>query len=492
MNFLDELRALGRRQAVQLTALGGLFGLFLYFSLATRGYLLDPDIWWHLKVGDWIVVHKAVPWAGILSRTAANKPWVAYSWGFEVILSRIYAWFGLVGFAYYGVLLGQMVSASLFGVCYAISGRFWRSWLLTLLGTLAFAYSLYPRPVFFSMALFAVMLYMMLRAKRSGRIAILYWLPLMFWVWANLHIQFIYGLATLGLMTTVELALHLAARFGWPLTGVEVPSLPLGKLLGILAACFAAACIGPYGYYLFVVVAKYSKATQTYFVIQELQSPSFTSYTYFIFLFVIMAAFYVLGKRERVDVFRLALLTVATVLSFRTVRDAWFAAIPAALFLADVPKHEEDATERIGMPTFAGFTAAMALFAVLLGSNMGFTARGIDYMVSQEYPVDASNFVRRLHPPGPLYNDFNWGGFLTWYMPDYPVEVDGRNDLYGDEFVAKHIIFNSGDKTEGDERLDESNVLLLSANSSLAKLLKQDKRFQLVFEDRLADVYVKN
>jgi hypothetical protein len=492
MNFLDELRALGSRKAVQLTALGGLFGLFLFFSLSTRGYLLDPDIWWHLKVGDWIVEHKAVPWTGILSRTAATKPWVAYSWGFEVILSRVYAWFGLVGFAYYGILLGQMVSASLFGVCYAISGRFWRSWLLTLLGTMAFAYSLFPRPVFFSMSLFAAMLYMMLQAKRTGRIGILYWLPLMFWVWANMHIQFIYGLATLGLMITVEIALHLAARLGWPLARVEAPSLPVGKLMGILAACFAVACVGPYGYYLFVVVAKYSKATQTYFVIQELQAPSFTSYTYFIFLFVILAAFYLEGKRERVDVFRLALLTVATVLSFRTVRDAWFPVIPAALFLADTPRHEGEADERIGLPAFAGFAAIMVLFAVLLGSNMGFTLRGIDYTISREYPVDAANFVRRLNPPGPLYNDFNFGGFLTWYMPDYPVVVDGRNDLYGDEFVAKHIYFNGGDKTDGDPLLDESNLLLLSADSSLAKLLKQDPRFRLVFEDRLANVYLRN
>jgi hypothetical protein len=262
--------------------------------------------------------------------------------------------------------------------------------------------------------------------------------------------------------------------------------------MGVLAACFAVACIGPYGYYLFVVVAKYSKATQTYFVIQELQAPSFTSYTYFIFLFVILAAFYVVGKRERVDVFRLALLTVATVLSFRTVRDAWFPVIPAALFLADTPRHEGEADERIGLPAFAGFAAIMVLFAVLLGSNMGFTLRGIDYTISREYPVDAANFVRRLNPPGPLYNDFNFGGFLTWYMPDYPVVVDGRNDLYGDEFVAKHIYFNGGDKTDGDPLLDESNLLLLSADSSLAKLLKQDPRFRLVFEDRLANVYLRN
>src|ERR1035438_4521968 len=35
--------------------------------------VLDLDIWWHLKVGDWILANRAVPHTGILSRTAATR-----------------------------------------------------------------------------------------------------------------------------------------------------------------------------------------------------------------------------------------------------------------------------------------------------------------------------------------------------------------------------------------------------------------------------------
>lgn len=59
-----------------------------------------PDIWWHLKVGDWIFENCAVPHNGIFSLTARNRPWVAHSWGYEVILSRVYHWFGLMGLDY--------------------------------------------------------------------------------------------------------------------------------------------------------------------------------------------------------------------------------------------------------------------------------------------------------------------------------------------------------------------------------------------------------
>ena len=57
-------------------------------ALRLKYCVIDLDLWWHLKVGDWIVEHMGVPHTGILSRTAAERPWVAYSWGYEVLLSR--------------------------------------------------------------------------------------------------------------------------------------------------------------------------------------------------------------------------------------------------------------------------------------------------------------------------------------------------------------------------------------------------------------------
>ena len=52
-----------------------------------------------------IVEHLAVPHTGILSRTAANR-----SWGYEVLLSRAYAWFGRLGIGLYGTFLTLAVA----------------------------------------------------------------------------------------------------------------------------------------------------------------------------------------------------------------------------------------------------------------------------------------------------------------------------------------------------------------------------------------------
>ena len=79
MSALQELRGLLRLRALQLLALSSLLILLAAIAFSTRLTVRDPDIWWHLKAGDWIVQHHAVPYVGIFSRTAATRPWAAYS-----------------------------------------------------------------------------------------------------------------------------------------------------------------------------------------------------------------------------------------------------------------------------------------------------------------------------------------------------------------------------------------------------------------------------
>ena len=74
-------------------------------SLLPRFSVVDNDIWWHLKVGDWIIEHAAIPHTGILSRTAADQPWMAYSWIYEILLSLFHSRFHLVGISIYGLLV---------------------------------------------------------------------------------------------------------------------------------------------------------------------------------------------------------------------------------------------------------------------------------------------------------------------------------------------------------------------------------------------------
>ena len=50
----------------------------------------------------------------------------------------------------------------------------------------------------------------------------------------------------------------------------------------------------------------------------------------------------------------------------------------------------------------------------------------------------AAEYIRAHQLPEPLFNSFPWGGFLTWYLPEYPVAIDGRTDLYGADFNIQY------------------------------------------------------
>ena len=63
---------------------------------------------------------------------------------------------------------------------------------------------------------------------------------------------------------------------------------------------------------------------------------------------------------------------------------------------------------------------ALVVLLLVIARGTDFTERGLDRAISSEYPVNAVNFLRRNPQPGPLYNNLGWGGFLMWYMPDFP------------------------------------------------------------------------
>jgi hypothetical protein len=229
-----------RNRWLQLSALSVLLASIGIFALRLKCSVLDYDIWWHLKVGDWIVDNLSLPHSGIPSRTAAARPWVAYSWGYEVLLSRAYAWFGLVGIGAYGTLLTMGVAASIYWMLRRLSGGFWFSCLLAGIVCSAFLFNGMPRPVFFSMILFCVMLTLLFEAQRSGRIRPLYWLPALFLLWANLHIQFVYGLFVVALPVAVNLAQTLLQALGFASEFLSPPTLPAKPLSVILALCVVA------------------------------------------------------------------------------------------------------------------------------------------------------------------------------------------------------------------------------------------------------------
>ena len=82
------------------------FAVYSYPAFAVMRTTLDPDIWWHLRAGQWIATHGAVPSTDPFSSFGLGKPWVAYSWLFELLIYALYRGLGLAGIVLYRVAMG--------------------------------------------------------------------------------------------------------------------------------------------------------------------------------------------------------------------------------------------------------------------------------------------------------------------------------------------------------------------------------------------------
>jgi len=108
-------------------------------------------------------------------------------------------------------------------------------------------------------------------------------------------------------------------------------------------------------------------------------------------------------------------------------------------------------------------------------------------------PEGAVAYVQTEHPPGPMFNSYNWGGYLLFTLwPDYLVFVDGRTDLYDDAFLRQYLSIHAAE--EGwQEALDEYGIqlVIVEVNSMLAKFMRIDPVWQETYRDDTAAVFTR-
>ena len=465
-----------------------------YYSILGMPAMKDPDIWWHIGVGDWIVANTSLPRVGVLSQHL-ERSWTAYSWGFDVVVSTAHRIDGLPGII--GLLIGLQVLISL--VFLLVVRHLARSpwWSCLIAAASIYAYYVNPlRPVLFTLLFFTIELFIIFEAERRANDKLLAWLAPVFLLWANFHLQFVYGLIVLGLYSVARIVTFARART----SGREPDAAPPMIVFAVLAASVLCSSIGPNGILPFRVALDYAADLPQYQVIQELGAINFRRPEHFVQLLLLMAACFVVGRSPRVDVFRVLLLVVTAVVSFRAMRDSWFVSMASGVVIAEAAGRSLARAATNGAATPSVRPAVQYAVAAMLALGLSYALarrEGIGMtelatVIDRSYPLRATEFIERAKLKGPMYNDFNWGGFLILRLPEYPVSIDPRADLYDTGLFTQSL--KTANATHGwqqDPDIARANFILIQRWFPLAAALANDKQFRLVYQDHIAAIFVR-
>jgi len=468
--------------------LAGLVALysFLAVSFIRAFYISDPDIWWHLRTGDWILAHHAVPFTDPFSSYGMGKPWIAYSWLFDIFTASIFARVGLLAIVLWEIVVRLALSLALFHLVRGQCPGFWRAVALTATGLWVMTEVIGPRPGMLTILFVILELDILVSASRTGHTKALWLLPPLFALWANWHIQFAYGLFVLGVFACEPLINSLVGY-----APREKSVLPAKQTWLVLGASALATLLNPYGAKIYSTVFLYMGQTGAYDAISELRAMTFREPQHFVILLLALGAAMAIGWRRDARPLWLIFLAVTSILAFRSVREVWFLAIVAVAVIAG-GWNRNDEKPRHSMTPRMRLAAAVCVLAVLAVSitRYGVSNDWLEMQVAGGFPEGAARFVEQHHLPGPLLNDLSWGGFLIWRLPQLPVAIDGRTNVHGDDRIREfYNLWTGKPGWASDPELERANLVITPKVSAIAALLRTDPRFAVAYQDPQAVVF---
>lgn len=453
----------------------------------------DSDTWWHLRAGAWMVEHHQWLTTDPFSLTRQGQAWVYPGWLAQLALFGVYS---LLSYGGLNLLTGLMVVLACLSLWPVLeAGPLVRAFVLVLAASASGIYWS-ARPQIFTLALTGVFI-ALLERQRAGGGRGWWWLPLLMVLWVNLHGGFAVGFMLIGTYLAGELVEVLldrrraeSWRQAWDphrqkflrwvaAAGLSVAALGLNPAgLGMIAYPFRTLSIG--------VLRQY---------IQEWQSPDFHLLQTQPFVWMLLLTSLVLAiSKRRPHAVHVLLVWLFAWWGLDAARNIGLFALAAAPALA---RHADDVVTELrvglspGRQLPEGVTRRLNLVLVLVVA-LGALARIATQLpddvnqavIEQTMPVQAVDYLASHHLPGPMFNSYNWGGYVLWRLyPDYLSFVDGRTDLFDDQLLTEYLMAWSGDpKWKAVFNTWHIRLALIEPGSPLAQVL-QAHGWQVLFED---------
>ncbi len=480
-----------------------LITLIFIFLMAARTPV-DSDLFWHLRAGEQTLADARPLTVDAFSHTRAGERWVNHSWLTQVWLYLVWkagTWFALSLWVAALAALGMAFVWLSMETVSALLRPF-----VIILGALVAAPVWTARPQLVSLTLFAFLMWYLRRWER-GAPAPLWLLPPLFALWGNLHGGYPLGLLLVGVTLGGALLDRLLGQTALP--WARWRALAVWSGLGGLAVA-----LNPNTWRMWLIPFQTVGVGVLQQFISEWASPDFHQLSQQPFLWLLLALlgalafsrreargaevlgaalFAYLGLSARRNFGPFALVTMPVLARhLGDVLARMWARLPAgartrfeaeAVSLEAQPTRRESAF-RIGVLILLGSVALLKGYAV---TRPAFVASAIE----ARYPAGAVAWMRENHPSGSLFNEYNWGGYLVWALPEYPVAVDGRTDLFGDEILQRYLDTRAA-RPGWEATLEDwdVNVVLLSPDAPLNMVL-DEAGWREVYRDDVAAVWTR-
>jgi len=511
-------------------------GLLLIFFIALRPPT-DPDMGWHLQDGKYLLEHNfEVAHQDIFSYTMPDFPLIMHEWVTDILMAVAYQETNLFTLS---AIFALIVTLAFLLVSLGVNAKIEYRIVAAALGTIASIPVLGVRPQMINLLGLALVIYIIFKFRSDSRSKIIYWLPLIFAIWVNLHGGFAVGLFFVAAYLFVETMknlipwglkrIHKKVEFCPPLTfrtvffedcqlvGERIKNSALlegigalmeksalaprriAKLGGVLAVSSLATLCNPYGWKVYIEVVttifdQYAKANINEWFPVTAANPM--SYQFLMYL---------------------SLLGILLLLNFRKNDYTYLAVCLAFLYLGLSSWRHMPIFLIVSTPLWVSIAEglagkelisivrkkwflAFAILAIFLVAGQRLTkdvppGYSVEKIAKDgSYPIGAVNHLKEHPIEGNMFNEYNWGGFLIWQYPEKKVFVDGRMPSW--TFRGQKIFeqFNKVSQFEGNWReiLEKYNVkFALVYNNPANRFMFLNAGWKEEYADDLSSIYVR-
>lgn len=471
--------------------------------------LIDGDVYWHIRAGEMVLDTGAVPKVDTWSIVGEGMRWISQDWLSNVLLAL--GWrLGEIGPTVLSIGWALLVVAALALLWWAYRRRMpdagWLGrivWLAA--GLIVAGPTLGVRVQVVDLTLAAAVIACLWAYEADRRSRWLVALPVITLAWANLHA----GWPLVFLLGGAVVVGELVDR--WLRRGDPLPVRDVGRLALALFACIPVIALNPNGLDLYLYPLQTSSIAAHRDFVSEWQPPdpgTFIGQVFIVFTVTITLPALWLGLRRlrTADLLTMGGLTVMIALGARFLLIAPIIAATAGLALDPalagtwLGRRFGPILRRLGTPrrspAYSVINAVLVVVAIAAGLLVTWarTAPSVQAdMIDDHMPVAAVDWIIANDPGDRPFNQYSWGGYLGLRVPDDPIYIDGRSDIYGDEPIREYADAVTL-RTDPGALLERHGIdyVLFPLDQPLADWLDEAAGWKQVYVDELAAVWIRS